>query len=138
MRSTAVSGVQLTVAVNGPAAVGWMNSLVDAFAPVDPVKVCVVCVAQADPVEVVLVVVEVLVLVDEEEEVVVVVVVVVVPVVVEPLDVVLEVVVEVQLQGYGWQAEASLLSGRYRQWELGEPVLWSSASESPSHWLAPL
>jgi hypothetical protein len=113
-----------------------MNWLVDELAPVDPVNVCVVCVVQADPVEVVLVVVEVLVLVEEEE--VVVVVVVVVPVVVEPLDVVLEVVVETQLQGYGWQAEASLFSGRYRQWEPGEPVLWSSASESPSHWPAPL
>ena len=31
MRSTAVSGVQLTVAVNSPAAVGWMNWLVDEF-----------------------------------------------------------------------------------------------------------
>jgi hypothetical protein len=138
MRSTAVSGFQLTVALKGPAAVGWMNSLVDEVAPVDPVKVCVDCVVHADPVEVLLVVVEVLVLVEEEEDEDEVVVVVVVPVVVEPLDVVLEVVVEVQLQGYGWQAEASLLSGRYWQWELGEPVLWSSASESPSHWLAPL
>jgi hypothetical protein len=96
MRSTGVSGFQLTVAVNGPAAVGWMYSLVDEVAPSDPVKVWVVCVGQADPVEVVLVVVEVLVLVEED---VVEVEVVVVPVVVEPLDVVLEVVVEAQLHG---------------------------------------
>jgi hypothetical protein len=110
-----VSGLQLTVAVNGPAAVGWMNSLVDEVEPSDPVKVWVVCVVQADPVEVVVVVVvvDVLVLVDEEVVVVVVVldVVEVEVVVVEPLDVVLEVVVEAQLHGYGWQAEASLLSG---------------------------
>jgi hypothetical protein len=66
------------------------------------------------------------------------VVVVVLPEVVEPVDVVLVVVVEAQLHGYGWQALASPLSGRYWQCELGEPVLWSSASESPSHWLAPL
>ena len=43
----------------------------------------------------------------------------------------------VQLQGNGWQADDSALSGVKAQSLLGEPVLWSSASESPSHW-APL
>src|SRR6266853_803811 len=104
MRSTRVGGLQLTVTENGPAAWGWMNSLVDDVEPAEPVKVWVACVEQAA--------------VEVEVEV----------------EVVVVVVVEAQLHGYGWQALASPLSGRYWQCELGEPVLWSSASESPSHW----
>src|SRR6266849_5124425 len=101
MRSTRVGGLQLTVTENGPAAWGWMNSLVDDVEPAEPVKVWVACVEQAA--------------VEVEVDVVVEVVVVVLPEVVEPVDVVLVVVVEAQLHGYGWQALASPLSGRYWQ-----------------------
>src|SRR5690349_19666863 len=101
MRSTVVSGIQLTLAVSGPAAWGWTNTLLDEVAPADPLKVSVVCVGQAEPVDEVLVlVVEVLtVVVDEAVTVVVVVVIVEVPVVVEPPEVVVEVVPRVQLHG---------------------------------------